>query len=165
MQRTASDLALLLGRIALSALFIPGGLRKLTDLGAFTASLQKRDVPFAEVLAPLGAGVEFLGGIAVLIGFQTRLAALLLILFTVIATVIAHRFWEFEGPARQMQQGQFFKNLAIVGGFLALWVSGAGRYALERLWRRNHGRVDRPVTERRLGERRTRAASVPEVGF
>jgi putative oxidoreductase len=165
MQRTASDLALLLGRIALSALFIPGGLRKLTDLDAFTASLQKQGVPFAEVLAPLGAGVEFVGGIAVLIGFQTRLAALLLVLFTVIATLIAHRFWDFEGTARQTQQGQFFKNLAIVGGFLALWVSGAGRCALERLWRRDHARGQRPVTERRVGERRTKAATVPEVGF
>ena len=145
MQRTASDLALLLGRIALSALFIPAGLRKLTDLASFTASLQKQGVPFAEVLAPLGAGVEFLGGIALLIGFQTRLAAGLLILFTVIATLIAHRFWEFEGAARQMQQGQFFKNLAIVGGFLALCVSGGGRYALDWVWRRDRPR-GQPVT-------------------
>jgi putative oxidoreductase len=165
MYRASSDLALLLARVALAALFIPGGLRKLTDLAAFTASLQKQGVPFAEVLAALGAGVEFLGGIALLIGLQTRLAALLLILFTVIATLIAHRFWDFEGAARQMQQGQFLKNLAIVGGFLALWVSGGGRYALEHLWRRDHARGQRPVTERRVGERRTRAASVPEVGF
>jgi putative oxidoreductase len=165
MTRTSSDIALLLGRIALAALFIPGGLRKLTDLAAFTASLQKQGVPFAEVLAPLGAGVEFLGGVAVLIGFQTRVAAVPLILFTIIATLIAHRFWDFEGAARQMQQGQFFKNLAIVGGFLALCVSGGGRYALDRLWHRDHRRVDRPVTERRVGERRTKAATVPEVGF
>jgi putative oxidoreductase len=136
MQRTASDLALLLGRIALAVLFIPGGLRKLMDLASFTATLQKQGVPYADVLAPLGAGIEFLGGIAVLIGFQTRLAAALLILFTIIATAIAHRFWEFEGTARQMQQGQFFKNVAIIGGFLALWVSGGGRYAIERLWQR-----------------------------
>jgi putative oxidoreductase len=150
MQTTSSDLALLLGRIALSALFIPAGLRKLMDLASFTASLQKQGVPYADVLAPLGAGVEFLGGIAAAIGFQTRLAALLLMLFTIIATLIAHRFWEFEGAARQMQQGQFFKNLAIVGGFLALWVSGGGRYALDRLWHRDreprapHESVARP---------------------
>jgi putative oxidoreductase len=139
MQRTASDLALLLGRIALSALFIPAAVRKLTDLASFTASLQKQGLPYADVLAPIGAGVELLGGIAVLIGFQTRLAAVLLILFTIIATLIAHRFWEFEGTARQMQQGQFFKNLAIVGGFLALCVSGGGRYALDWRWRRDRG--------------------------
>jgi putative oxidoreductase len=137
MQTTASDLALLLARITMAALFIPGGLRKLMDLASFTASLQKQGVPYADVLAPLGAGVEFLGGIAVLIGFQTGLAAALLIVFTIIATAIAHRFWEFEGAARQMQQGQFFKNLAIIGGFLALWVAGSGRYTVSRLWRRD----------------------------
>jgi putative oxidoreductase len=163
MQRTSSDLALLVARITLAALFIPGGLRKLMDLGSFTASLQKQGVPFADILAPIGAWVEFLGGIAVLIGFQTGLAALLLIVFTIIATLIAHRFWEFEGTARQMQQGQFFKNLAIIGGFLALSVSGGGRYALDRLLHRDHARVDRPVTERRVRERRQKIATVPDV--
>jgi putative oxidoreductase len=148
MQSTASDLALLLGRIAFSALFIPAGLRKLMDLASFTAGLQKQGLPYADVLAPLGAGIEVLGGIAVLIGFQTRLAAVLLILFTITATLIAHRFWEFEGSARQMQQGQFFKNVAIVGGFLALWVSGGGRYALDHFWRRDRPR-GQPVTARR----------------
>ena len=137
--QTASDLALLLGRIAIACLFVPAGLRKLMDLGAFTASLQKQGVPYPDVMAPIGAGVECLAGIAVAVGFQTRLAAVLLVLFTVIATMIAHRFWEFEGQARQMQQGQFFKNVAIFGGLLALWVSGAGRYALDWRWRRDRG--------------------------
>ena len=139
MQRTASDLALLLARIALAVLFIPGGFSKLTNLAGFTAMLQKQGVPYTDILAPLGAGIELLGGIAMLIGFQTRLAAVLLIVFTIIATAIAHRFWEFEGAARQMQQGQFFKNLAIIGGFLALWVSGGGGYSLDWRWRRDRG--------------------------
>jgi putative oxidoreductase len=143
MQRAAADLALLVGRIAIAALFVPAGLRKLMDLASFTATLQKQGVPYADVLAPLGAGIEFLGGIALLIGFQTRLATVLLIVFTITATLIAHRFWEFEGAARQMQQGQFFKNLAIFGGFLALWVSGGERYAVDSLWRSRS--TDRPL--------------------
>jgi len=158
MQKTSSDLALLVARIAMSALFIPGGLRKLMDLAAFTAGLHKQGVPFADVLAPIGASVEFFGGIAVLVGFQMRIATLLLILFTIIASFIAHRFWEFEAPARQMQQTQFFKNLAIIGGFFALWAAGAGRYALERLWHR-----ERFVAERRAGERRSGTPSVPDA--
>lgn len=158
MKRTASDLALLLGRIGLAAIFIAGGLSKLTNLAGFTASLQKQGVPFAELLAPLGAGVEFFGGIAVLIGFQLRLAAALMIVFTIVASLIAHRFWEFEGVARQMQQGQFFKNLAIVGGYLALCVSGGGRYALDHLWRRG------PAIERRyIRERRQKSWTVPDL--
>ena len=58
MQKTSSDLALLVARIAMSALFIPGGLRKLTDLAAFAASLHKQGVPFADVLSPVGACVD-----------------------------------------------------------------------------------------------------------
>lgn len=158
MQKTSSDLALLVARIAMSALFIPGGLRKLTDLGAFAATLHKQGVPFADVLAPIGACVELFGGIAVLVGFQLRIATLLLILFTIIASFIAHRFWEFEAPARQMQQTQFFKNLAIIGGFFALWAAGAGRYAVDRLWQR-----ERFVAERRARERRGKAQSLPDA--
>jgi putative oxidoreductase len=158
MQKTSSDLALLVARIAMSALFIPGGLRKLTDLAAFTAMLKKQGVPLADVLAPIGAGVEFFGGIAVLVGVQLRIATLLMILFTIIATLIAHRFWELEAPARQMQQTQFFKNLAIVGGFFALWAAGAGRYALDRLWHR-----ERFAAERRAGERRNGTPSVRDA--
>lgn len=157
MQRTFSDAALLLARITMAALFIPGGLHKLMDLASFTASMQKQGVPFADILAPLGAGVEFFGGIAVLIGFQTTLAALLLMIFTIIATSIAHRFWELEGTARLMQQTNFFKNLAITGGFLALSVSGGGRYCVDRLWRRGA-----PANERRyIRDRREKSWSVP----
>ena len=156
MQKTSSDLALLVARIAMAALFIPGGLRKLMDLGAFAAMLHKQGVPGADVLAPIGAGVEFFGGIAVLLGFQLRIATLLLILFTIIASFIAHRFWELEGPARQMQQTQFFKNLAIIGGFFALWAAGSGRFAIDR-W------LHRERFERRTGERRSGTPSVPSA--
>ena len=156
MQKTSSDLALLVARIAMSALFIPGGLRKLTDLVAFAASLHKQGVPFADVLSPVGACVEFFGGIAVLVGLQLRIATLLMIVFTIVASLIAHRFWELEGPARQMQQTQFFKNLAIIGGFFALWAAGAGRYALDCF-------LHRERFERRTGERRSGTPSVPNA--
>jgi putative oxidoreductase len=129
-----SDIPLLLARAAFAALFVPAGLRKLMDLSSFAASLVKRGVPYADVLAPIGAGVEFIAGVAVLVGFQTRLATVALIVFTIIATLIGHRFWEFEGQARQMQQSHFFKNVAIIGGLFALWVSGGGRYAIDWFW-------------------------------
>jgi putative oxidoreductase len=157
MERPASNLALLVGRVALAALFIPSGLRKLTNLAGFAESLEKRGVPLADVLAPLGAGIEFFAGIAVLVAFQTRVAAVLMILFTVAATFIAHRFWEFEGAARTTQQSQFFKNFAIIGGYVVLLVSGPGRYSIDwLLYRRRIG------AERRVGERRE-SWSVPDL--
>ena len=132
-----NDLALLVGRVAFAALFLPSGLLKAMNLQAFIYSIDGRGVPFAPVLATLGAYLEFLGGLALLLGVQVRLASVLLLVFTVLATLIAHRFWEYApGAARQMQQISFFKNVAIVGGFVFLAAHGGGRYCLEQLWRR-----------------------------
>ena len=132
-----SDLVLLLARILLGVIFLLSGYGKLTHLEGFAASLASRGVPASGVLGPLGACVEFFGGLAVIVGAEVRWASALMILFVVVATLISHRYWELQGAARQAQQGQFMKNLAIIGGFLALGAAGGGRLALERLWRRS----------------------------
>ena len=153
---TVNDLALLIGRVAFAALFLPSGFSKLLNLQAFLYNIDGRGVPFAPVLAPIAAAVEFLGGVALLLGVQVRFASVVLLLFTVVATLIAHRFWEYApGAARQMQQINFFKNVAIVGGFVFLAAHGGGRYCLERLWRRD--RRMRPAG-RRSGDRAGLAA-------
>ena len=69
-------------------------------------------------------------------GFRTRYASLLMILFVIVATGISHRFWEFADAARRAQESQFFKNLSIIGGFLLLFVTGGGRFSLDALLRR-----------------------------
>jgi putative oxidoreductase len=133
---TVNDLALLLGRVAIAALYLPSGFSKLTNLDAFISQIDGRGVPFAPVLAPLGAAIEFLGGLALLVGVQVRLASVALLIFTILATLIAHRFWEYQDAARRMQQTNFFKNVAIAGGFIFLIAHGGGRWCLEQLWRR-----------------------------
>jgi putative oxidoreductase len=65
-----------------------------------------------------------------------RLAAVLLLVFTIAATAISHRFWEYQDAARRIQETNFFKNLAIIGGLAFAAVQGGGRYCVERLWRR-----------------------------
>jgi putative oxidoreductase len=131
-----SDGLLLAARIALGVMFVLSGFNKLMGLEGFAASLVSRGVPMTPVMAPLGAAVEFFGGLAIVFGIQVRYAALLMILFVIVATGISHRFWEFSGAARTMQQSQFLKNLAIIGGFVALFVAGGGRLCLDRLWSR-----------------------------
>ena len=133
-----NDLALLVGRVAFAALFLPSGLSKAMNMQAFIYSIDGRDVPFSPLLGPIAAAVEFLGGLALLLGVQVRFASVLLLVFTVLATLIAHRFWEYgPGAAHEMQRISFFKNVAIVGGFVFLAAHGGGRYCLERLWRRD----------------------------
>ena len=148
---TVNDLALLVGRVGFAALFVPSGFSKLMNLNAFIYNIDGRGVPFAPVLAPLAGVTEFLGGLALLLGVQVRVASVVLLLFTVAATLIAHRFWEYApGAARQMQQINFFKNVAIVGGFVFLAAHGGGRYCIEQRWRRE--RRTRPAG-RRAGDR------------
>jgi putative oxidoreductase len=149
-----NDIVLLFGRVAIASVFIPAGFSKLTNLAGFAASLEGRGVPMSSILAPLGAGIEFFGAIAVLLGIQVRLAAVLMIVFTIAATLIGHRFWEFEAAARQTQRGQFLKNLGLIGGFLFLVANGGGRYCIDRLWRasseRRAAQAGRRTTDRSL---------------
>ena len=129
------DVLLLAARIALGAIFVLSGYMKLMGLAAFSSSLTARGVPAAWLWGPVGASVEFVGGILIVLGLGTRFAALLMILFVITATVISHRYWEFADPQQfRTQQSQFFKNLSIIGGFLFLFTVGAGRYSVDHLW-------------------------------
>jgi putative oxidoreductase len=131
------DTLLLLARLALGAIFVQSGFGKLTDLGGFTAGLQGMGVPLAAVLAPLGAVIEFFGGLALVLGAWTRPAAILVAGFTVAATLIAHRFWAVPAEQQAMQTIQFMKNLAIVGGLLGVVAAGAGRFSVDGLRKRS----------------------------
>ena len=126
------DAILLAGRIALGAIFVKSGLQKLLDLGVFAASLAGRGVPQSSFWAVVGATVEFVGGIMILTGLKARYASLLMILFVIVATGIGHRYWEYaDAAARRAQESQFFKNLSILGGFVLMFVTGAGRFSLD----------------------------------
>src|SRR5262245_16555460 len=133
----AGDTIWLLARLCIGGIFVYSGFGKLTGLEGFAASLAKNGVPMAEVMAVVGAAVEFFGGLAIVLGLQTRTAALLMAAFTVSATLISHRFWEFQDAAMLKQQGvHFMKNLAIFGAFLLLFVHSGGRLSVDGWWRR-----------------------------
>lgn len=130
------DFLLLVARLLVGWLFVDNGWRKLMAMDPFIQSLASRRVPYATFWGWVGALVEFLGGLALMLGFASRYAAVLLILFVIVATAISHRYWEFTEPAaRRMQYGQFGKNLALIGGMIALVLTGGGRWSVDG-WRR-----------------------------
>jgi putative oxidoreductase len=135
----SDDWALLLGRIAVGLLFVPSGFGKLMNFSGFAASLAAKGVPFAELFAAAAVAAELGGGLLVILGFQIRWVSLVMLVFTAVAAALSHRFWEFDGAARQAQEIQFFKNLAIIGGFLFLHVAGAGAFSLDAMRRRPAG--------------------------
>lgn len=71
--------------------------------------------------------VELIGGLMIVVGYKTRLAALALFAFTIAASVLFHLNW-----AQPMQQLLFMKNLAVAGGFLMLFTAGAGAYSVDK---------------------------------
>jgi len=130
------DLALLIARILLAAIFVQSGFGKLMALDVFIGNLANQGMPMPQVVGTLGAAVEFLGGLAILLGAWTRPAAAAMIAFTIVATLIAHRYWDSPPEAVRMQQTQFMKNVAITGGYFALLAAGAGRYSIDGFRRR-----------------------------
>jgi putative oxidoreductase len=84
----------------------------------------------------IGAPLEFFGGLALLLGAFLRCTTIAMIVFTIVATLIGHRYWEIAEPAgRRMQQSHFAKNITIIGGLILLYVTGGGRLSIDG-WRR-----------------------------
>ena len=122
----------LIGRILIGALFVVAGFGKVTGFAGFAGYLAKLGFPAPEAMAVLAIIFELGGGILLIIGWQTRWAAWALILFTVVATFAAHRFWDFEAAQRTNQMTQFLKNLAIVGGLLMYACFGPGSASVDK---------------------------------
>lgn len=127
----------LLGRVALSAIFIISGLGKLAAFAGTQQYMASAGVP--GFLLPLVILVEVGGGLLILAGAFTRSTAVVLALFTVAAGILFH-----FNIADQNQFIHLLKNLAIAGGFLTLAANGAGPISIDAL-RRKHT-VGRPVT-------------------
>lgn len=123
---STTSAAILVGRILLSLLFILAGFSKLTAISATAGWFGSIGLPVPTVTAVVVGLVELIGGLAILVGFQTRIAAIVIALFTIGATLIAHL--DFA----DMTQFLFFqKNFAIVGGLLVLAAVGAGSYSVD----------------------------------
>jgi putative oxidoreductase len=129
-----TDIALLVARIALSAVFLISGWGKLTgDLAGFSASLAAKGAPAATLLGPLAAGIETCAAALLIAGLFARPAAALLVAFTAAATALSHLFWTFPEAAQASQAIPFWKNVGLAGGLLAIAAVGPGRLALDRL--------------------------------
>src|SRR5262245_21197286 len=120
------DVFLLAGRVLIGWIFISSGWRKLMDIPAFVKTMARRDLP--DFLGYVAPPVEFLSGVFVLLGFATCYSALMLLLFMIIATFSSHRYWTFTDPQQyQIQNSNFWKNVAMTGGIILLFVTGSGR--------------------------------------
>ena len=101
----------------------------MADLLARWGYIASKGLPLPTAGAAIAILVEVLGGLALIAGFGTRVAALALAGFTLVATVIFHNFWGMPADQVMVQQLMFFKNIAVVGGLLVLAAHGAGAWS------------------------------------
>jgi len=121
----------LAGRLLLAALFIPAGISKLTGFAGTVGYISSVGIPMPEVAAVLAIIIELGAGLALLLGFGTRIAALVLAVFTTVASVIFHNYWSVPADQQFVQQLLFFKNIAVVGGLLTFVGWGAGSWSVD----------------------------------
>ena len=130
---TAADIVLLVGRVLIGWLFLTSAWSKFHNMDGYVAYLTNLKVPYPEFFSWIGAPVEFLIGITLILGLATRYATLLCLLFLIVATALAHRYWEYPPAQMGAQYNNFIKNLAIFGGVLVLFVTGPGQISVDRM--------------------------------
>jgi putative oxidoreductase len=126
-----NDVILAIGRIIFAVIFIMSGAEKFMDIGSTAAAIGSKGLPMPQVLALATAALELGGGILIVVGWQTRIVALALGLFTLVAAYLFHDFWHMQGAERADNMIHAMKNLTIFGGFLMLAAVGAGRYSID----------------------------------
>jgi putative oxidoreductase len=122
---------MLVARFLIAAIFIVSGSAKLVDIAGTAGHMAAQGIPAPETLAMVAGIAELAGGISLALGFLARIGAIGLTLFMILATLLFHDFWTFEGAEQRTQLIQFMKNLAIMGGLAMIVACGAGRYSVD----------------------------------
>lgn len=130
-----SRVAPMLGRLFLAVLFLASGASKLQDPAATIAYIAQAGLPLPSLAYAGAVLVEVLGGLLLLVGLQTRIAAAALAGFSIVAAIYFH-----SNFADLNQMIHFMKNLAIAGGLLQIVAFGAGAFSLDN---RNSLRAER----------------------
>ena len=121
----------LIGRLLLALLFLPAGIGKVTGFAGTVGYIASVGLPLPALGAIIALVVEIAGGLALIAGFGTRLAALVLAVFTLVASFFFHAYWAVPAAQQFVTQLLFMKNMAVVGGLLTLAAWGAGAWSLD----------------------------------
>lgn len=132
MTRPVDSGVIFFARLALAALFLWGGVMKLLGYGDLVSYLRGLNVPFPTYVAPVVVAIEGLGALLLIVGYKVKPLALLMAFYTLATAVVGHNFWDATNPAVQHEMViHFWKNVAIAGGFLLLFVTGAGGVSID----------------------------------
>ena len=127
------DIAALIARVLLVALFLFSGFGKIGDFAGTAAYIGSTGLPFPALGAAMAIVMEVGVAILVFVGWKARTAALALAVFALVAGVLFHAYWtDADAAARMGDFINFWKNVSIAGGFLMVFAFGPGRYSVDR---------------------------------
>ena len=129
-----NDELILAARLLLATLFLIFGGRKLRDFSGTVGQMRQLGVPTPVLAAGVATFMELPVAFAVAVGAFTRPAAVLMFFYTLGTALIGHRYWTMTGEDYVDGMDGFYKNLSIMGGFLLLYVTGPGKYAIDGLF-------------------------------
>jgi putative oxidoreductase len=129
-----NDVLILAARIFLATLFLIFGWRKVRDWSGTINQMVNDGVPTPILAAVIAIFMELPVASAVAVGAFTRPAAVLMGLYTLGTSLVEHRYWTAKGADLIDSMESFYKNLSIMGGFLLLFLTGAGKYSIDALF-------------------------------
>jgi putative oxidoreductase len=130
--RSRSNTLALTGRVMLAAIFLLSGFGKVAQPGPMIAYIGAAGLPYPKLALAGSALVELLGGAALILGYRTRVAAIILALFSLATALTFHSAF-----GDQNQFIHFFKNVAMAGGLLQVAAFGGGELSLDARLSRN----------------------------
>lgn len=116
----------LIGRVLISVIFLISGINKIFNFGGTQQFMEMKGMPLTSILLIAAIIIEVFGAIAIILGYKAKWAALILIIFMIPTTLIFHL-----NLGDQMQQIQFLKNLAMIGGLIYVALFGSGPFSME----------------------------------
>ena len=122
----------LVGRVLLASIFVISGFGKITGFAGTSGYIASKGLPLPDLLTIGTIAVEVLGGAMVMVGWKARWGAAALIVFTALATILFHNFWDVPPDQVQNQTINFMKNISIMGGLLYVVSFGSGPNSLKK---------------------------------
>ena len=120
----SADHIVLAGRILLGGMFVVAGLRHLMIVPMLTVALGARGVPLPRAVLLIGTALQIVAGLSLACGLYVAWAALGLILFTVVASVMLVNFWDKQGEERVALTNAFQTNVGLIGGLMIVAAHG-----------------------------------------
>ncbi|MBU6383461.1 MAG: DoxX family protein [Verrucomicrobia bacterium] len=124
------DLFSLIGRVLISGMFLWAAYEKITHWDKTATYMRTKNIPYLNILLPVGLGIKIIGGLMVLLGWHAHVGALLLLILCIASVLRMHNWWKKQGAEREMEKLFFLKDVAVIGGLFMILALGAGHFGV-----------------------------------